>query len=46
MIANHKVTLKLCFYSNKNAYKVEQFYEDLLELTPKKDVLSSQGIGM
>ena len=26
--------------------EVEQLYEDLLELTPKKDVLSSQEIGM
>ena len=35
--------------SNAEEAEVEQFYEDLqdlLELTPKKDVLSSQGTGM
>ena len=35
--------------SNTEEAEVEQFYEDLqdlLELTPKKDVLSLQGTGM
>ena len=32
--------------SNAEEAEVEQLYEDLLELTPKKDVLSSQEIGM
>ena len=35
--------------SNAQEPKVEQFYEDLqdpLELTPQKDILSSQGTGV
>ena len=43
-----KITVIQVYVSTSNAEEaeVEQLYEDLLELTPKKDVLSSQEIGM
>ena len=45
----HHSNLSLCPTTNAKEAEDDHFYEDLqilLELTPKKDVYSSQGIGI